>query len=261
MPIDRDPAACADPLLRVTGLVRRYGDFIAVDSLSFAVDRGEIVAFLGPNGAGKTTTLRVCAGLLRPDQGEVWVAGRSMLRDGAPARAALGFVPDRPFLYDRLSGREFLEFVGALYDLSPALAADRAERWLDRFELSEAADEMIETYSQGMRQKLAVIAAVLHDPPMLMLDEPMMGLDPRGAKTLKDLLRERAARGLGVLVSTHVLDVAERLCDQVLILHRGRLVASGSLMDLRGAHRDATLEDVFLQLTREAPEPGIPSTP
>jgi ABC-2 type transport system ATP-binding protein len=238
-----------DPL-RIIDLTRRYGAVTAVERLNLEVRSGEIVAFLGPNGAGKTTTLRVCAGLLRPDVGEVRIAGASLRGDSRRARAQLGFVPDRPYLYDRLSAREFLEFVGALYDVPAALAWERAERLLDRLELAEARDDLIETYSLGMRQKVALAAALIHDPVLTLLDEPLGGLDPYGARAFKDLLRERAARGLGVLVSTHLLEVAERLCDRVVILHRGRVIADGSLDELRGSRGGATLEDVFLELTR-----------
>jgi ABC-2 type transport system ATP-binding protein len=184
------------------GLVRRYGDFTAVDRLDLEVRAGEILGFLGPNGAGKTTTLRMCAGLLRPDAGEVLVAGVPLLAEPLAARARLGFVPDQPFLYERLSAREFLDFVGAIYRVPPQAARERATNLLERLELTGAADDLIETYSLGMRQKVSVIAALLHDPPLVLLDEPLVGLDPHGARTLKDLLRERAARGCGVLVST-----------------------------------------------------------
>ena len=242
------------------GLVRRYGRFTAVDGLDLEVLPGEILGFLGPNGAGKTTTLRACAGLLRPDAGSVEVAGRSLAREPLAAKARLGFVPDRPFLYERLTALEFLDFVGALYDVPATETAARGRELLERLDLGDAAADLIETYSHGMRQKISVTAALLHDPPLVLLDEPLQGLDPRGARALKDLLRERAARGLGVLVSTHLLEVAERLCDRVVILHHGRKVAEGSLDELRGATasaaapRDgpATLEDVFLALTAEA---------
>jgi ABC-2 type transport system ATP-binding protein len=239
-----------EPPLRVAGLTRRYGDFTAVEELSLEVRPGEILGFLGPNGAGKTTTLRVCAGLLRPDAGEIAVAGVSLTRHPLAAKARLGFVPDRPFLYERLSAREFLEFVAALYDVPPDQAQHRREELLERLELSRVADELIESYSHGMRQKVSLAAALLHDPPLAMLDEPLSGLDPHGARTLKDLLRERSARRLGVLVSTHLLEVAERLCDRVVILHQGRKRAEGSLAELAGARAGATLEDVFLELTR-----------
>ncbi|HTO90343.1 MAG TPA: ABC transporter ATP-binding protein [Candidatus Sulfotelmatobacter sp.] len=230
------------------GLTRRYGALVAVHALDLTVRAGEVLGFLGPNGAGKTTTLRVAAGLLRADSGEVRISGASLSREPMRARARLGFVPDRPYLYERLTAREFLEFVAALYRVAPSDAAPRAQALIERLDLGEVADDLIETYSLGMKQKLSLAAAVLHDPPLLMLDEPLIGLDPRGARALKDLLRERAARGLGVLVSTHLLDVAERLCDRVLILDRGEKRAEGTLAELRGGS-DASLEDVFLALT------------
>jgi ABC-2 type transport system ATP-binding protein len=238
--------------LRLAGLTRRYGEVLAVDHLDLEVQSGEIVGFLGPNGAGKTTTLRMCSGLLRPDGGEIWIAGHRLGADPRNAKARLGFVPDRPFLYDRLTAIEFLDFVGALYDLPPAVAAPRARALLERLALERAAGNLIETYSLGMRQKAAVAAALLHEPPLLMLDEPLQGLDPKGARALKDLLRERAAAGCGVLVSTHLLEVAERLCDRVVILHLGRKRAEGSLDSLRAPGSRATLEEVFLELTGEA---------
>ncbi len=254
------------PPLRATGLTRRYRGFTAVDALALEVRAGEVLGFLGPNGAGKTTTLRVCAGLLRPDAGAVEIAGVPLARAPLEARARLGFVPDHPYLYERLSAREFLELVGALYDLEPAAARARAEELLTRLDLAGAADDLVETYSLGMRQKTSIAAALLHDPPLLMLDEPLQGLDPRAVRAVKDLLRERAARGLGVLVSTHLLEVAERLCDRVAVIHHGRKVAEGTLEELRRAAADirggppdggpASLEDVFLALTREGGEGG-----
>ena len=237
--------------LEVRGLTRRYGSFTAVDGLSLAVRPGEIVGFLGPNGAGKTTTLRCCSGLLRPDAGEIMVAGASLLGEPLAARARLGFVPDQPFVYDRLTAREFLDFVAALYRVPERLADERAAALVARLELDGVADDLVETYSLGMRQKVSIVAALIHDPPLVLLDEPLVGLDPHAARVLKDLLRERAGRGLGVFVSTHLLDVAERLCDRVIVLHRGRPIAEGTLGELRGSRADATLEDVFLALTRE----------
>ena len=237
--------------LRVAGLTRRYGEVVAVDHLDLEVGAGEIVGFLGPNGAGKTTTLRMCSGLLRPDAGEVWIHGHPLRGEPRKAKSCLGFVPDRPFLYERLTAIEFLDFIGALYEVPPDLAAERARGLLERLALDRAAGNLIETYSLGMRQKAAVAAAMLHDPPLLLLDEPLQGLDPKGARALKDLLRERASLGCGVLVSTHLLEVAERLCDRVVILHRGRKRAEGSLDSLRGEGSRATLEEVFLELTGE----------
>ena len=238
--------------LAVVHVTRRYGELTAVRRLSFEVRAGEILGFLGPNGAGKTTTLRVCAGLLRPDEGEIQVAGFSLAREPRKARASMGFVPDRPFLYERLTAREFLEFVAALYDVPTGTAQARADELLERLELASPADDLIETYSHGMRQKVSLAAALIHDPPLVMLDEPLIGLDPLGARTLKDLLHERSARGLGVLVSTHLLEVAERLCDRVVILSRGEKLAEGTLAELRGGRAQATLEDVFLERTRGA---------
>ena len=240
----------AAPPLAIAGLVRRYGARVAVDGVSLAVAAGEIVGFLGVNGAGKSTTLRCAAGLLRPDAGTIRVAGADLAREGRVARARLGFVPERPFLYDRLSAREFLGFVAALYDVGADAARARGEALLARFELAAAADETVEGYSQGMRQKLAIAAAMLPAPPLLLLDEPLGGLDPPAARALKQLLRAHADAGGGVLVSTHLLDVAERLCDRVVMLHRGRVVAAGTLAELRAGRADATLEDVFLALAR-----------
>ncbi|NOT33336.1 MAG: ABC transporter ATP-binding protein [Candidatus Eisenbacteria bacterium] len=251
-PAPRAESTPASPPLALRGLVRRFGKFTAVDGVSLEVRAGEIVGFLGPNGAGKTTSLRMAAGLLAPDAGEVEIAGHSLERSPLEARARIGFVPDRAYLYERLTGYEFLEFVAALYQVPADLATRRGAAILERFEMREAAHDPTETYSHGMRQKLAVTAALLHEPMLLLLDEPLNGLDPLAARSLKDLLREHAARGGGILVSTHLLDVVERLCDRVVILHHGRVVAAATLDELRGAHHQATLEDVFLELTREA---------
>lgn len=241
----------ATPPLEILGLTHRYGTLVAVDGLDLTVRPGEILGFLGPNGAGKTTTLHVAAGLLRPAAGEVRIAGASLAREPLVARARFGFVPDRPALYERLTAFEFLEFVAALYRVEPHPAEARAHALVDRLELAAVAGRTIESYSLGMRQKLSIAAALIHEPPLVMLDEPMVGLDPRGARALKDLLRERAASGGGVLVSTHLLDVAEHLCDRVLILDRGRKRSEGTLQDLRGG-RHASLEDLFLELTGES---------
>jgi len=237
--------------LEVEGLVRRYGRIEAVAGVSLHVEAGEIVGFLGANGAGKTTTLRCVAGLLTPDAGVVRVAGADLAREPRVARARLGFVPDRPFLYDRLTAREFLAFVAALYDLPADAAERRAEALLARLDLAADAGRTLDGYSLGMRQKTAVVAALLHAPPLLLLDEPIHGLDPASTRTLKRLLREHADAGGGVLVSTHLLDVAERLCDRVVILRAGRVVAAGTLEALRGERTDRSLEDVFLELGDE----------
>ncbi len=234
-------------VLAIEGLVRRYGALTAVDGISLNVSPGEIVGFLGANGAGKTTTLRCATGLLRPHGGRIMVAGHDLARSPKQAKAAIGFVPDHPYVHERLTHREHLEFIAALYDVPAGAARERGEALIARLSLTEHADQRLEEASLGMRQKLAVAMAMLHAPRMLMLDEPLVGLDPQAARALKDLLREHVARGGGVLVSTHLLDVAERLCDRVVILKRGRVAASGTLAELQGGRSDTSLEDLFLE--------------
>jgi ABC-2 type transport system ATP-binding protein len=237
-----------DAPLEIRGLTHRYGERVAVRALDLTVGAGEILAFLGPNGAGKTTTLRAAAGLLAPSEGEIRIAGASLAREPLTAKARCGFVPDKPALYERLTAWEFLEFVAALYRVEPGRAEPRARELVERLGLEDDAARVIEGYSLGMRQKLSVAAAMIHEPPLVLLDEPLGGLDPRATRALKDLLRDHALRGGGVLVSTHLLDVAEKLCDRVLILERGERRAEGTLAELRGG-RDASLEDLFLELT------------
>ena len=238
----------ATPPLIVEALSKRFGSVQAVTGVSLEVRAGEIVGFLGANGAGKTTTLRCASGLLAHDAGRIVVAGADLAREPLVAKARLGLVPDRPFLYERLSAREFLAFVAALYDLPAEASQRRAEELLSKLGLGSQADRTIEGYSLGMRQKTAVAAALLHSPPLLLLDEPLGGLDPMATRMLQELLREHARGGGGVLVSTHLLDVAERLCDRVVILRSGRVVAEGTLAELRGGRSERSLEDVFLEL-------------
>ncbi len=239
--------------LAIEGLERRFGAHVAVAGVSLEVRAGEIVGFLGANGAGKTTTLRCAAGLLRPHAGRIALDGHPLDREPRAAKAALGFVPDRPFLYERLTPPEFLAFVAALYEVPPRVAEPRIAALLGRLALGDAAGALLEGASLGTRQKVALAAALLHEPAVLLLDEPLAGLDPPAAFALKQLLRERAAAGAGVLVSTHQLEVAERFCDRVVMLRRGRIVASGTLAELRGARGDATLEQLFLELAAEGP--------
>ena len=239
-----------EPLVRAVGLSRRYGDFTALDGLDLAVRPGELFGFLGPNGAGKTTTIRLLTGLLLPSAGEAFVAGHSLTGAPRAARAALGFVPDTPFLHDKLTAREFLALSAALYDVPGDVADRRGRALLALLELEAAADGLIEGYSHGMRQKTALAGALVHDPKVLFLDEPTIGLDPRSARTIKDLLRGLCDRGKAVFLSTHVLEIAERLCDRVAILDRGRLVVVGTMAELRQrARTQASLEEIFLGLT------------
>jgi ABC-2 type transport system ATP-binding protein len=243
-------AATAPVTIRTAGLTKRYGDLVALDHLDLEVRGGTLYGFLGPNGAGKTTTIKLLTGLLRPSDGDAFIGAHSIREQPLAAKALFGYVADTPFLYDKLTAREFFDFVGAVYGVPPQLVAERGERLLRLLDLDGAADALIEGYSHGMRQKTALAAALLHDPPVLILDEPTGGLDPPSARRIKQLLRGLVERGRTVFLSTHVLEVAERLCDRVAILDRGRLVAEGTLDELRRhAPGAGSLEDVFVALT------------
>jgi len=238
-------------MLRLEGVVKRYGKFTAVAGLTLDVHRGEIFGFLGPNGAGKTTTIRMVAGVLRPTAGRILVGGDDLAAHPAAAKARMGYVPDRPFLYEKLSGGEFLRFVAGLWGRDGSEAEARADRLLELFQLAQWKDELIESYSHGMRQKLLISSALIHQPELIVVDEPMVGLDPRSARLLKDLLRAFVAQGGTVFLSTHTLEVAEALCDRIAIVSGGEIIALGTMDDLRarvhagGAH----LEEIFLKVT------------
>lgn len=242
-------------MIEVRGLVKRYGRLTAVGGIDLRAEPGEVVALLGPNGAGKSTTIKMITGLIRPSAGSVLVGGFDAERTPVEAKAALGYVPDRPYLYPKLTGRELLRFLGRLRSVPDA--ERRAEAWLERFDLLEVQNERVEAYSHGMRQKLTFCAALLHDPKVLVVDEPMVGLDPRAARDVRRLMRERAEAGRTVLLTTHQIDVAEETADRVTLLHRGRVAADGSLADLRTRVGDegARLEAIFLRLTEERDAP------
>src|SRR5437762_12488633 len=237
--------------IRANGLSKHFGKLRAVRDLSFEVGAGEVFGFLGPNGAGKTTTIRMLTGLVRPTSGSAVVAGFDVAREPLQVKRRVGYLAETPYLYGKLSGREFLAFMGGLYEVPPALARQRSERLLILFELAEKASDLVDTSSHGMRQDLALAGAMLHEPPVLFLDEPTSGLDPRSARLVKDLLVGLVARGHTVFLSTHVLEIAEQLCHRVGIIDRGQVIATGTLEELRQqARREArTLEDIFLQLT------------
>jgi ABC-2 type transport system ATP-binding protein len=241
----------ASPTIQASGLTKHFGKLVAVRDLTLEARAGEVFGFLGPNGAGKTTTIRMLTGLVRPTSGSALVAGYDVAQEPREVKRRVGYLAETPYLYAKLSGREFLAFMGGLYQVPPSLARQRAERWLSLFELTEKADELIEGYSHGMRQKLALAGAMLHEPPVLFLDEPTSGLDPRSARLVKDLLVALVERGHTVFLSTHVLEIAEHLCHRVGIIDRGQLVATGTLDELRHQTHAETysLEDVFLQLT------------
>ncbi|MGE5141525.1 MAG: ABC transporter ATP-binding protein [Rudaea sp.] len=245
-------------LIELDHLVKRYGDKAAVDDVSLQVHGGEIFGFLGPNGAGKTTTIKMIVGLLQPTSGTVCVAGHDVRAEPVQAKAITGYVPDEPNLYPKLSGRELLRFVGDLFEMPRAQVEHRIDELLKLFDLAQAADDLIESYSHGMRQKTVLAAALLHDPQVLVLDEPTVGLDPKSARLIKDILRQMADRGSAVFLSTHILEIAERMCDRIGIINQGKLVAVGTMAELRALGTGGTnLEDIFLQLTGGAEDAEI----
>lgn len=236
-------------MLEARGLTRRFGNFTAVDDISLSVPPGQIFGLLGPNGAGKTTTVKMMTGLLRPTGGRVLIGGHDIVTDPLEARSLIGYVADEPCLYERLTPAEFLRFNGELYGVPPAELTERVHRLLALFDLAGRADSMIEGFSHGMKQKTALAGALVHHPKLLFLDEPTVGLDPRGARMLKAILKRLALRGVTVVLSTHILEIAERLCDRVAIMFRGRVVADGTMDELRAANGQRSLEDIFLQIT------------
>jgi ABC-2 type transport system ATP-binding protein len=239
-------------MIELDKVTKRYGLKTAVHELSLEVAPGEIFAFLGPNGAGKTTTIKMMCGLLFPTTGSVRIGGHDMLSDGDRARGLLSYVPDQPFLYEKLTGREFLQFIADMYGLPYDHAQRRIAEVIDWFDLEDFVDDLTERYSHGMRQRTVFAGALVHDPKVLIVDEPTVGLDPRSVRQLKDLLRSQARQGTTVFLSSHSLDVVQQLADRIAIVDHGRLIACGPLAELRGqAAVDGSLEDVFLTLTRE----------
>jgi len=238
-------------MLRLEGATKRYGKFTAVDHIDLAVRRGEIFGFLGPNGAGKTTTIRMVAGVLQPSEGRVLIGGDDLATDPSAAKRRLGYIPDRPFLYEKISGAEFLRFVAGLWGKDGKESEERADRMLELFSLKDWKHELVESYSHGMRQKLLITSALLHEPELVVVDEPMVGLDPRAARLLKDLFRAYVEQGGTVFLSTHTLEVAEALCDRIAIISVGKIIALGSMEELRAqAHAGgAHLEEIFLKVT------------
>jgi ABC-2 type transport system ATP-binding protein len=241
-------------MIQLKQLTKRYGSFTAVDSIDLHVPAGQLFGFLGPNGAGKTTTLRMIAGILRPTAGQVRIGGIDVVEQPNEAKARLGFIPDRPFIYEKLTGMEFLRFVAGLYGQQGAQVEHRGRELLGLFDLEDWRDELVESYSHGMRQKLIISSAFVHRPDVIVVDEPMVGLDPKAARTLKDLFREYTRRGHTIMMSTHTLEVAQAMCDRIAIIRRGRIAASGTMDELRRHAESGTdgLEDIFLRLTGES---------
>ncbi|HYM61426.1 MAG TPA: ABC transporter ATP-binding protein [Thermoanaerobaculia bacterium] len=238
-------------MIEVRHLTKRYADFTAVDDLSLTVERGEVYGFLGPNGAGKTTTIRILAGLSLPTSGTVSVGGHDVVTDGLAAKAIGGYVPDRPYLYEKLTGRELLQFVANLYGREWRDCEARALELLRWFDVAEWVDARIESLSHGMKQKVVIASALVHDPEVLIVDEPMVGLDAFAQKQVRLLIRRLAREGKTIFLTTHTLSVAEAVCDRIAILSHGRIVASGTAAEIKetAGRSGSALEDVFLQLT------------
>jgi ABC-2 type transport system ATP-binding protein len=238
-------------MIQVQELVKTYGAFTAVDGVSLDVGEGEIHGFLGPNGAGKTTSIRVIAGLLKPTSGRVVINGHDLAREPEAAKASLGFIPDRPFIYEKLTAGEFLRFHGGLYGMDGNGIQGRVAEMLDLFELRRWEGELVESFSHGMRQRLVMCAAFLHRPRAVLVDEPMVGLDPRGARLIKQVFRHMSEHGVAILMSTHTLEVAQEMCDRISIINKGRIIAGGTVDELRetAGSPGEQLTPVFLKLT------------
>ncbi|VTR97623.1 ABC transporter ATP-binding protein [Tuwongella immobilis] len=247
-------------MIEIIGVNKHYGDKMAVRDLNLIIPAGELFAFLGPNGAGKTTTIKMICGLLFPSTGSVRVGGYDVQSQGDLARQLISYVPDQPYLYEKLTGREFLQFICDLYGLEPAVSRERIEAMIAMFSLEAFVDELTERYSHGMRQRTVFAAALVHEPKILIVDEPTVGLDPKSIRLLKDILRNEAKKGTTVFLSTHSLDIAQELADRIGIIEHGRLISCGTLESLRKqASLDGNLEDVFLKITEEAAEESTAS--
>ena len=238
-------------MIELADITKKYDTFTAVDNLSLTVGQGEIFGFIGPNGAGKTTTIKIISGIMHPTSGSVRICGIDVRRQPVAAKQQIGFIPDRPYLYEKLTGMEFMGFTADIYGVNGNGFRERAARELKRFSLFEWADELIESYSHGMRQRLIFAAALVHDPQVIVVDEPMVGLDPAAIIMVKKLFKELAGRGVTIFMSTHTLQVAEDVCDRIGVINRGRLIATGTTEDLKreAGVSDADLEKVFLNLT------------
>jgi len=242
-------------MIHLTNLTKSFGDVLAVNQLTLSISKGEIFGFIGPNGAGKTTTLRMMGGVLAPTDGSVIIDGIPMSEKPEEAKRKIGYIPDRPFLYEKLTGMEFLKFTADLYGIEDSLFRGKSEELLKQFSLWDWANELIESYSHGMKQRLIISAALLHEPNVIVVDEPMVGLDPAGIRMVKDLFRNLSKRGTTIFMSTHTLAVAEDLCHRIGIIRKGRLIATGTIGELMDQARvqEGDLEEVFLILTEEKP--------
>ena len=236
-------------MIEAKGLCKRYGDFTAVDGVNFNIKPGEVVGFLGPNGAGKTTTIKMITGLLVPDEGNALVTGLDIQKEPLKAKAQFAYVPDTPNLYGKLKAIEYLRFMGQSYHVPPEQADERIKRMLDLFELTDKAGTYLDGFSHGMQQKVAIIGAMLHNPKVILLDEPTVGLDPRSARLVKDLLVQHTENGNAVFFSSHILEIVENMCDRVIIIDKGKILTDAPVDKLRQMRGDQSLEDIFLELT------------
>lgn len=238
-------------MVSTDGLTKRFGDTVAVDGLNIDVPKGEFFSFLGPNGAGKTTTIKMLVGLLRPTGGVATVGGFDISVQPVDAKRLIGYIPDHPFLYEKLTGREFLLFVAGLYGMADGDAGRKADELMETFGISGVSNNLVEDYSHGMRQKLSFCAAFIHDPHVVIVDEPWVGLDPKSIRFVKDFLRQRTRDGLTVFMSTHTLAIAEEVSDRIGIINAGRLITVGSVDEIKASQTSGSLEDVFLAITDE----------
>lgn len=249
-------------MIRTEHLTKKFGSLTAVNDLNLDIRQGELFAFLGPNAAGKTTTIKLLTGLLKPTSGHAVICGYDIQKDSVEARMLISYVPDFPFLYDKLEPMEFMMFIGQLYGMERTDVQRASDELFDRFDLNEMRSQLIETLSHGTRQRLVIASALLHNPRVIIIDEPMVGLDPRSARVVKDVLKARSRSGVTVFLSTHVLAVAEELADRIGILSRGRIVAVGTMEQLREASGEVgALEDTFLALTQEEEQEQVTTGP
>lgn len=239
------------PAVRLANVTRRYGDLTAVDNLSLDIRKGEVLGLLGPNGSGKSTTMKMMLGLIPPSTGTVNVLGYDVIRDPVEVRRRVGYVPESPRIYEFLTALEFLDLTGDIYGMTPVAKKERIHEFIGAFDLEGREGDIISSYSDGMKQKVAIISALIHRPEFLILDEPLRGLDPKSAKIVKDLLHELAGQGVTTLISTHVMEIAQAMCSRIAILYHGRLLAVGTMDEIRESARmpGSGLEDIFLKLT------------
>ena len=237
-------------MINIKNLTKHYGNLTAVSDLNLNIPAGECFGFLGPNGAGKTTTIKLLAGLLKPNEGTIEISGYDIQRDPQKVKGIIGYIPDKPFIYEKLTGGEFLDFVAELYQVNGDFVKEKREELLNLFAIKDFENELVESYSHGMRQKLVITAALIHNPKVIIVDEPMVGLDPKGMRQVKEIFKQLTKSGVTIFMSTHTMSVAQEMCHRIGIINKGKLIALGNMNDLqKQAQVSSGLEDVFLQLT------------